>query len=275
MLDLSNLETPIFGDKESGLKFVTGALKAWEDALATYQGKADKATSKVSAILEAVVSEDEEAVKIANETMEQIRSLILAALTDNPNVAVVMFPELEDVKKAVGSYRTEATVTVQGNSDEDRDIVAEYEALDNARTMIEGTFNAWQLDVSQLPAKYIGEKKERVSQADGTTKNVPTGEKYLSFPGKLTNPNGEGKTSPGKVAVSAGFTWEVTNKEGETFTIGKSTITRLARICSNEYDLLSFDELHTRLKNKGWSATTESIEVATPRGILKGTKVNK
>ena len=277
MFDITNLETPVFGDKESGLRFVTEALKVWEASLATYQGKADKATAKVAAVLEAVQENDPLAVKLTDETLEKIRSLILSAVSENPNCAVLLFPHLEDIKQAVGSYRDECSITPEApESDEDRDIVAEFDALDAARTMIEGTFNAWQLSVTDLPAKFQGEKKERISQPDGTNKNVPTGEKYLSFPGKLTNPNGEGKTSPGKVATSYNFLWEIEDREGETITIGKSTVTRLARLVSNEYMLLSFKDLKERLDNHKWQdKDTQKVKVSTPRGTLIGIRVNK
>lgn len=275
MLDLTSLEAPVFGDKESGLRFVTEALKLYETAQANYSGKAENKTSaKVTEVLEKVQNEDKDAVEMAEAIIANLRESIIEAMNLNPNVAVVLFPELEETKKVVGSWRDEATVTVDvvnDDDEEDRDLVAEYEALKNARTMIEGTFMAWQLEVGKLPASFVAVKKERING-----KNVPTGEMFLKFPGKLVSPSTEGNTKAGREPVSFQWNWTLVNDSGE-MTLGKNlSITRLARLCSTGDGLLSFSDLKERFENRKWSdKDVNIIEVPTPRGKLIGERITK
>lgn len=273
MFDITGLDAPVWGDKVTGSKFVTEALTLWSDALSSYSGKSETTTAKVGKVLDTIRDTDDEAVTLADEAMAEVRSLILEVVRQNVNTTYLLFSELDDLKKAIGSWRADANVTVENDeNDEDRDLVSEYEALEQGRTMIEGTFNAFGLSVDALPAKFVGMKSERVEG-----KNVPTGERYLKFPGKLASPLNSGEASKaGKTATSMMFTWSLTDSLGENI-IGKASFPYLARYCSTSDTILSTDDVITSIKAKHGDnfAGVATIEVRTPRGILTGTKVKK
>lgn len=285
MFEITGIEGPIwFGDpriaerglseddvKAHNLSVVAQYLDRWNEALTLYSGKTDKPTAKVDKIVEAI-SEDESTVALADETMQEVRALILNAVLQDVRTTYLLFRDLDDVKKAVGSWRSDVNVTVTNDDtdEDDRDLISEYEALDKGRVMIEGTFNAFGLDVLALPEKYRAQKSERVNG-----KNVKTNEWYLKFPGKLVSPLNETETvSTGKVPTSFMYTWVLNDGDVE---IGKASFPYLARVCSTPEVILSVDDLMTSIKAKHGDnfSGVDTIEVRTPRGILKGTKVKK
>lgn len=279
MIDLTGVTEPKFGDKASGLAFVTELLARYEKELNTYTGKAEtKSGTKVSAVLEKVQEDDSEAVKIADEILNHLRHSILLAMEENPNVAVVLYPGIDDIKKVVGSWRDEANITVEdddSDSEEDRDLVSEYEALRQCKETIEGAVNVWQIAPTDLPEKYRANRKEK----DGTTgKQVAIPNEYvLKIPGKLTAPNSEGKTAPGREPTSYSWKWTLDLGNGETLAFKGVTLTTLARMCSTEHSLMSFADLKTALDNRNWLAKDITrVEVNTvPRGTLIGERVSK
>lgn len=274
MFDISDLEAPIWGDKESGTAFVVSALERWTNALTSYTGKSDKPTAKVEKVL-ASLQENEELVAGVDNAMREIRSFILDVVDQlGPESTYLLFSELDDVKKAVGSWRSDANVTVENDNgdEEERDIIAEYEALEKGKTMIEGTFNAFGLDVMALPEKFRAQKSENVNG-----KRVKTNEWYLKFPGKLVTPvNEETVSSPGKTATSMTYQWTLTDSLGEQ-EIGRATFPYLARFCSTDASILSTTDLLNSMKAKYGDnfAGEENLEIRTPRGILRGKKVKK
>lgn len=269
MFDVTDLQAPEWGNKESGTRFVVDCLTKWTEALASYSGKSDQTSTKVSKVVETVKDTDPEAVEAVNEAMLEIRSILLGVLNENVNTSVLLFGELDEVKKAVGSYRQEVNVTVESEEDdaEDRDLIAEYEALDKGRTMIEGTFNAFSLDVMSLPEKFRAQKSERVNG-----KNVPTGEWMLKFPGKLTSPSVNENGSSGGF-TRTNYKWTLLTADGEV-NIGRSNFAYLARTCSSPDVLLSVDDLKTSIKARYGDnyLSNDKLEIRTPRGLLTGEK---
>lgn len=280
MFDVTGIEepkwpNPMLTEEERAEVYVhnvtvlSSFLARYEDALSAYSGKSEKSTAKVEKVIEAIGNDDPEAVRLAENAMDEIRAIILDTVRENVNTTYLLFSALDDVKKSIGSWRADVSVTVSNDDDDnDRDLIAEYEALDKAKTMIEGTFNAFGINVMDLPEKYRAQKSERVEG-----KNVPTGDWYLKFPGKLISPLNENESGKvGKTAVSMTYTWEC-----DGTVIGKASWPYLARYCSTHEVIIGTDDLVTSVKAKyGDSfAGNEVIEVRTPRGVLTGTKVKK
>lgn len=276
MFTTDGIEMPDLTNHDDMVRFVKELLERYEAAQAIYSNKEEnKSQASVKDVLAKVQAEDEEAVLRAENAADNFRSIILAHVNANPNVAVLLFPIMQELTKVVGSYRAEATVTVTPvveETDEDRDLLAEYTALEKAQTMITGSMMMGNVLPSELPAKFTAQKSKRV---DG--KNVPTGELTFKFPGQLRKPNEEGSTSAGRTATSENWLWEIEDREtGSKITIGKCSIATLARLSSSTDELLSFSDLKERLDNRNWMEKSKTeIEFTVPRGILYGKKVTK
>ena len=277
MYDVSKIDPPTWGDKESGLRFVSECLSAWATAYASYTNRESaKQSIGVEAKVAAIKENDPDAVEIADETMTKVRGLLLSAVNVNPNVASLVFPELGEATKVIGSYRSEATVTPVvevPESDDDRDIMAEYEALKKAQTAIQGTMMSWEILPSDLPPDF----QEKAWKVEGG-KRIETSEVKVKFPGKLHAPSDDNaSTGAGREATTSRWTFTLETDEGETLSFPKGTlVVTIARVCSLPDWMLSFSDLKDRLDNRKWSEKeTTSLEVRVPRGYLFGERIDK
>lgn len=289
MFDVTDIEgpkwpNPTLNEKEMSdvrrhnLLTVIAWLVRWANALTTYSGKSEKSSLATEKKVQYVEENDEHAVSLVAETMKEIRSLLLDCVRENINTTHLLFGELQEVKAAIGSWRDDARINLtesEEESDDDRDVIAEYESLKKGREMIEGTLAAFGIDPAELPEDYREKKKERVN---GKMVPVTPTQWVLRFPGKLNEPANGGETvKNGKTPTSMMFSWTLANADGETV-IGKATYPYLARYCSTSDAIVGVSDLMTSIKARhgdNYGGLDTLGPIWTPRGTLSATKVKK
>lgn len=270
MFNLSDFGIDLASVQENPQEAIVTVLKLYEESAKQYRDSGEKVTVGVKKVSESIKANDPGTVNLNDDLMATLREAIYKVLVIDPNVSVLLFDSLQELKDGVASFRQEAMRSVPVDDSEDdsaaiEDQSAKYEEVEFLHKALGNFVNFAMMNgltIGDLPASLV--KKGRKS-----------GKNELSLPRKPNGPDSENTESSVKGRHAA--IYKMAYSINGQYVPAGVTLNRLALFyCSTGTEWINGSELMElveKVTGASWGAGDWEIQV--PAGTLTAKKVQQ